>query len=172
MNEHDDERETQINALLDGELNSAGADELKSAASDDRELARTIIEAYELQQVMDGIHVERAPAGLTKRLRSIPREQRAVSAGRWIQPRWAIALATIPLVIIALSVMWPDRPSTSEIVKARQQLALAFAYLDRAGAITRREIELTVGQATANAVTGSVNRAIQLQKETTKEKKA
>ena len=49
MNEYDtkyDEKwEKQINALLDGELNDAEADELKSEATDDRELARALFDA-------------------------------------------------------------------------------------------------------------------------------
>ncbi len=172
MSEYDDKREHQINALLEGELNKAGADEIKSAATDDRELARAIVEACELQRVMDGIHVERAPASLTKRLRAIPREQRSAPGVRWVRRRWAVALAAIPLVVIALSLMQPDTPSASEIATARQQLALAFTYLDKAGVITGREIELTLGHTLSNAVTGAVNRTIKLQKEASREKKA
>jgi hypothetical protein len=49
-------------------------------------------------------------------------------------------------------------------------MAMAFAYLDRAGVITGREIESTVGHTMANAVTGSVNKAIKSQNLTSKEK--
>ncbi len=72
MNEYDDKWEDLINALMDGELSAADAELLKAEASDDRELARAIIEAYQLQQAMDDIHVERAPDSLRKRLRAIP----------------------------------------------------------------------------------------------------
>ena len=172
MNEYDEKWEQQINALLDGELDKAAADELKAAATDDRELARAIVEAHQLQQAMDGIHVERVPASLRKRLLAIPREQRTTPASRLLRPRWITALAAIPVAIIAFSLMQPDTPSASEIAQARQQLAIAFAYLDKAGAMTGQEIEQTVGHMTADAVTGSVNRAIKLQKETSKEKEA
>jgi anti-sigma factor RsiW len=172
MNEYDEIREKQINALLDGELDQADADELKSAATDDRELARAIVEAYQLQQVMDGIPVERAPASLGKRLRAIPREQRPATGIKLFQPRWVMALAAVPLAIIAVSLMRPDTPSEAEIAKARQELAIAFAYLDKAGAMTGRGIESTVGHTMADAITGSVNRAIKLQNENSKEKEA
>jgi len=164
--------EQQINALLDGELGQTDADELKSAATDDRELARAIVEAYQLQQVMAEIKVERAPASLNKRLRAIPREQRPAAGISLFQPRWVMALAAVPLAIIAVSIMQPDTPSEAEIAKARQELAIAFAYLDKAGTITGRGIESTVGNTMADAVTGSVNRAIKLQNETSKEKEA
>lgn len=170
MNEYDEKWEDQINALLDGELSAADAELLKTEATDDRELARAIIEAYQLQQAMDSVKVERAPGSLRKRLRAIPAEQRPNPAFRLFQPRWVTALASIPLVIIAISLMQPDSPSESDLAQARQDMALAFAYLDRAGVITAREIESTVGQTMANAVTHSVNKAIQSQNLTSKEK--
>jgi len=119
MNEYDDKWEQQINALLDGELEKAAAEKLKAAATDDRDLARAIAEAHQLQQVMEGLPVERAPASLTKRLRAIPLQQRSAHRTRWFKPGWAVAVATIPLVIIALSMMQPNTPSASEIAKAR-----------------------------------------------------
>ena len=170
MNEYDEKWEDRINALLDGELSGADADLLKAEASDDRDLARAIVEAYQLQQAMDTIHVERAPASLSKRLRAIPRQQKPKFS--LFQPRWVTALAVIPLVVIAVSLMRPDTPSASEVAQARQEMAIAFAYLDKVGVITGREIESTVGQTMANAVTGSVNRAIQSQNLISKEKQA
>ncbi len=171
MNKYDSKREQQINELLDGELRETDAEELKSAASDDRELARNIVEAFQLMQLMDGLHVERAPASLRKRLRSIPREQRSAPGLRWLQPRWVAALAAVPLVLIAVSLMQPKTPSAEEVATARQDLAIAFSYIDKAGQFTRREIKLTVGQTMADAVTGSVNRTIKFQNVISKEKK-
>ena len=172
MNEYDEKWEDRINALLDGELSADDAQLLKAQASDDRELARAIVEAYQLQQAMDQVNVEQAPASLTKRLNAIPRKHRSVTSFSFFQPRWAMALAAIPLVIITISLMRPDTPSASEVAQARQELAIAFAYLDKAGAITGREIESAVGQTMANAVTGSVNKAIQTPNLTFKEKEA
>ena len=168
MNEYDEKWEDKINALLDGELSADDADLLKAEASDDRDLARAIVEAYQLQQAMDSVHVERAPASLTKRLHAIPRQQKPKFS--LLQPRWVAAFAVIPLVIIAVSLMRPDTPSASEVAQARQEMAMAFAYLDRAGVITGREIESTVGHTMADAVTGSVNKAIKSRNLTSKEK--
>ena len=172
MTKYDDKWEQQINALLDGELGEADAEELKSAASDDRELARNIVEAYQLQQLMDGIGVEAAPASLTKRLKAIPREHKSTSGFRLLQPRWAMAMAVVPLVIVALNMMQPERPSEQEIAKARQELAIAFAYLDRAGRITGRGIESTVENTMSDAVTGTMIRTMKSQYKSSKERKA
>jgi anti-sigma factor RsiW len=170
MKEYEDKWEDLINALMDGELDAADAEALKAEAMDDRDLARAIIEAYQLQQAMDGVRVERAPDSLRKRLRAIPREHRRTPVFSLLQPRWAMALAAIPLVVIAVSLMRPDTPSASEIAQARHDMAIAFAYLDKAGVITGREIESSVGQTMADAVTDSVNRAIKSQSLTSKEK--
>jgi hypothetical protein len=83
-----------------------------------------------------------------------------------------MALAVIPLVLITVTLMRPTTPSEADVAKARQEMAIAFAYLDKAGVVTRREIESTVGQTLANAVTGSVNKAIQSQNLYSKEKEA
>ena len=88
MNEYDEKWEDQINALLDGELSSDDADLLKAEASDDRALARAIVEAYQLQQAMDAIDVERAPASLTRKLQAIPRKHRTKPVFSLFQPRW------------------------------------------------------------------------------------
>ena len=172
MNEYDEKWEQQINALLDGELGESDTEALKSAADDDRELARAIVEAYQLQQAMEGVGIERAPASLSKRLNAIPREQKSRPGFGWLQPRWAMALAAVPLVLITFSLMQPSEPSAAEIAKARQELAIAFAYLDKAGRFTSREIESTVGNTMSDAIAGSAIRNINSQSETSKEKEA
>jgi anti-sigma factor RsiW len=172
MNEYDEKWEDLINALLDGELSAEDADRLKAEASDDRDLARAIVEAYQLQQAMEAVHVERAPASLRKRLRAIPRNHRSKPLFGFLQPRWAVALAAIPLVLISVSLMQPDTPSAADVAQARQEMAIAFAYLDMAGVITGREIGSNVGHTMADAVTGSVNKAIKSQNLYSKEKEA
>jgi anti-sigma factor RsiW len=172
MNEYDEKWEDRINALLDGELSPADAELLKTDAVDDHDLAKAIVEAYQLQQAMDGIGVEHAPASLTKRLKAIPRQQKPAAVFSLLQPRWAAALAVVPLVFVVISLLQPETPSASEIAKARQDLAIAFAYLDKAGQFTGREIESTVGNTMSDAIAGSVIRNIKSHNETSKEKEA
>lgn len=172
MNKYDEKCEDRINALLDGELSSDEAERLKAEASDDGDLARAIVEAYQLQKLMDTIHVERAPISLRKRLRTIPRKHRTTSIFNVLQPRWAAVLAFIPLILITVTLMRPDTPSADDIAQARHEMAIAFAYLDKAGVITGREIESKVGHTMANAVTDSVNKAIKSQSLYSKENEA
>lgn len=172
MNKYDETREEQINSLLDGDLSPADAEQLQTAAGDDRELAQAIVAAYQLQQAMDTIQVEQAPPGLGRRLRAIPREQRPRTGFRLLQPRWVMALATIPLVVIAVSLLRPATPSASEIAQARQDIALAFAYLDKVGKFTGREIETTLSSTMVEAVAGHMIRNFKLQQHQSKEQKA
>ena len=172
MNEYDEKWEQLINALLDGELSETDADELKAQAGSDQALARAIIEAYQLQKAMDALSVERAPASLRKKLRAIPREHRQKPVFRLLQPRWAMALAAVPLAVIAISLMQPDTPSAEEIEQARYELALAFAYLDRAGKRAGMDIEKTVGNTMSDAIAGSLIRNIKSQYGTPEEKEA
>ena len=81
-----------------------------------------------------------------------------------------MALAAVPLAIIAVNLMQPATPTADELAKARQELAIAFAYLDKAGQFTGREIESAVGNTMSDAIAGSVIRTIKSQNETSKEK--
>lgn len=181
MKDYEDNWEREINALLDGELNGLDADELKAAAKDNTELASRIVDAYQLQQTIAGLPQDRAPASLTKRLLAIPAEQHAgwpekhgeadkpAKRPAWLQPRWVMALAAVPLAIIAVNLMQPKEPSAAEIAQARHDLAIAFAYLDKAGRITRREIENQVGNTMTDAIAGSVLNSVKSQYELSKE---
>ncbi len=176
MSEHErpdmQDWEDNINALLDGELNPEATATLKAAATDDAILARAIIEAYQLQQAMANITVERAPASLRRKLRRIPGEQRSGQRPAYLQPRWAMALAAIPLVILLINLAGPKEPTEAELVKARQDLAIAFATIEKVSNRTGREIESTLGGEMNDAVAGSVIRIIQQQNILNKEKQA
>ena len=93
--------EEKINALLDGDLDPSEADALKSEATDNQRLATAIIEAYQLQRAMEHVRVEKAPASLKHRLHRIPRKHRPV----YLQPRWAMAFAIVPLVVIGIAML-------------------------------------------------------------------
>ncbi len=166
-----DEWEAQVNALLDGELDDAQADALKAAAEADQALARAIIEAYQLQRLMTSMPVERAPDSLREKLRRIPAEQASLERRRskaakpprtaWFAPRWAMALAAVPLVIaVGVQLSGPRAPSEAELAQARQDVALAFSYLAKASRATEREIEHSIGAGMRDPVTEQTVRTL------------
>lgn len=178
--------EAQVNALLDGELDDAAAGALKARAEQDQALARAIIEGYRLQRLVASLPIEPAPDSLREKLRRIPAEQESLALAasrrertarqgggrrRWFgfEPRWAMALASVPLVIaVGTQLSGPrldraptettqsaqrEAPTDAELAQARKDLALAFAYLREASRVTEREIEQTIGAGMRDPVT-------------------
>lgn len=171
MTEHENEKwESQINALLEGKLDDEESEALKSAATADQELARSIVEAYQLQRAMEHVHVEKAPASLRRSLKKIPGQHRPAI----FQPRWVAAFAVVPLVIVSVFLIKSLEPEVaptalpdSEMVKleqARQDLAVAFAYIDLVSDKTSNRIETELGGGMSKAVAGSIFKSINQQK--------
>lgn len=180
-NSHDKEYwEARINALLDGDLDQAESEDLKWAATNDQELARAIVDAYQLQRAMEHVSVEKAPASLTRKLKRIPARNRPV----YMQPRWVTAFAVVPLLIIAVALMRAPQSPVEQVqqtngqtasvdaagidpVKAEQaiqDLAVAFAYIDMVSDRTSNRIESELGNEMSQAVAGTIFKSIQHQK--------
>ena len=106
----------------------------------------------QLDELMGQLSIEKAPPRLTRRLKRIPREHGG-KPNRWswlmpgTMPRWALApaFAAVPLLVIAVVMMQPKQPSRLEIEQARQDVAMAFAYLDKVGFRTGSQIHAVLG---------------------------
>jgi hypothetical protein len=153
-------REDLVNALIDGELNEAQIRELTASVDDDRILARTIIEAFQLQQAMAAIPVQRAPASLGKKLRSIPRRQKALARPVFFNPRWAFALAAIPLMAV-LVYQSVDGQNTAEVAQGKRDLALALSYFNKTSRRATARIESAIDNGLAVPVTDNTVRTLQ-----------
>lgn len=142
-----------INKLLDGSLDEASAEELKSAATKDTHLALAIVDAWQLQKSMDELQLERAPASLRRKLKRIPRENRVASHSWAIGlPRWVLAggMAAMVVAAIALTIglhggAGPQPAAgggvdAAKLARTRRELATAFHYLDKVGLRVGREI--------------------------------
>jgi len=155
--------EKQVNDMLDGELSDDEIAALKRQAEQDHDLARAIIEAHSLQVRFDALQIERAPVTLRKRLKSIPKTERAASSGWLGLPRWAAASAmAAPVALVAMVMMsnTAKQPeyTQAEILQAEQDLATAFAYLDQVGSIAGKRIEKELRKELRGGVTDNVAR--------------
>jgi ferric-dicitrate binding protein FerR (iron transport regulator) len=104
-------REDEINALLDGALDEAAVKALKAAAAEDSELAQAIVAAWQLQQSMDQLHLEKAPPSLRRKLRRIPHQHPAAPHRRLLPlPRWVLACGLASVVLIAVAMMMSPPP--------------------------------------------------------------
>ena len=165
QDERQERWEARINALLDGELSEAEVADLKREAEQHQALAQAIIDAHALQAGLDELRPERAPASLRAKLRAIPGIE-AGAAGRWFgMPRWVPvgAMAAVPLLVVAM-VMMTSSPnpqqeySEAEVLQAREDLMVAFSYIDRIGSRAGRQIEAELSKELRGGVTDNVAR--------------
>lgn len=121
----------------------------------------------EIEELLAGLGVEKAPASLTRRLRRIPDEENArapwwaAGLGSLLRPGWvaAPALAAV-LAVTAVLILQPWKPTPAEVQQARQELALAFGYLDRAGLRAGREIRQVLDHEVREPVKDNLSRNI------------
>ena len=122
----------------------------------------------QIDAMMANLTVEKAPASLTRRLRRIPREQRPkADPWSWLpfgkqSPGWALApaFALVPLLVLAVVLMQKPQHSAADIEQARQDLAVAFAYIDKAGGRTGHEIQTVLGGELRQTVKGNLSKHI------------
>ena len=130
----------------------------------------------QLDALMEQLTVEKAPASLTRRLKAIPREQaRAGSRWSWLTPpqfpRWAMApaFAAIPLLVVAVMLMQPRQPSAAEVEQARQDLIVAFTYMDKVGVRTGSEIQTILGSELRRGVKDTLSEHLPFTEQSLKE---
>lgn len=131
----------------------------------------------QIESMMAQLSVEKAPASLTRRLMRIPREERRKARrGSWWPspndaPRWVLApaFAAVPLLVLAVFLMRESGPSQTEVEQARQDLAIAFAYIDRAGFRTGEEIQSALGGELRHTVKGNLSKHIPFTEQSHKE---
>ena len=161
------DREEQINALLDGELDATALAELEKAADADPAIARALLEARELQSMLGSMPRMAAPRRLRARLLAIASPSLTDRlTGRLTRRAWLGACGALAGLAFAALVMLPvltDRPSATEIEQGRQDLALALAYLERSRQLTRREINTQLADGLLDPITRNAAQAISLE---------
>ncbi len=147
-------------------------DEPASGERAEQELER------QLDVLLAGLEIEQAPPSLTRRLHRIPLEEGGrepwwqklgprPNASRWVlAPALAAALLTLGVVL-----MMPREPSQQEILQARQELAVAFSYIDRAGVLTGEEIRSILGEELRLPVKENLSKHIPFTEQFRKEEK-
>lgn len=133
----------------------------------------------QLEELLARLEIERAPDSLQRRLQRIPAEQQArggPAASWWsrLLPtaplRWAAvpALAAV-LVAVGVVLLQPQRPSEEEVRQARQELALAFSYIDLAGLRAGNEIRTVLGEELQHSVKDKLSRHMPFTEQSRKE---
>jgi hypothetical protein len=133
----------------------------------------------QLDRLLDGLEIEKAPPGLSRRLMAIPDTQPAPASqpGRerkrgWL-PGWLLApvFAAAPLALFLALMMQPQTPSEVEVRQAQQDLAVAFEYIQGVGDYTGVQIHDILGAGLQRSVKEPLSRHMpyteQSQQETT-----
>ena len=107
----------------------------------------------QLEGLFHRLSVEKAPASLRRRLRRIPTEEADRTSwwrrllGPAAQPRWVLVPAlAVSLLVVGVVLVMPRQPSPADVLQARQDLALAFRYIEQAGQATSEEIQTVLGE--------------------------
>jgi hypothetical protein len=122
----------------------------------------------QIEALLASLELEKAPARLTRRLMRIPREEggRKPSWAWWPAasraPSWRLvpAFAAVPLLVLAVVLMQGPRHSSADVEKARQDLAVAFAYIDKAGLSTGNQIQAVIGGELRHSVKDTLSKHI------------
>ena len=130
----------------------------------------------QLEALLSKLEVEHAPPTLRRRLRRIPRVEGGSRAvwksffARGPVRSWVLAPALAVAVLAAgVVLMLPDEPSEEEVLRARQDLAVAFRYIDRAGVLTGQEIHSVLGGELRRSIKGNLSRNIPFTEQSRKE---
>jgi hypothetical protein len=134
----------------------------------------------QIDRMLEQLTIEKAPASLSARLHRIPdeesrKERKKESRWSWLKlgpvPRWALApaFAAVPLLVIAVFLLQPKEPSAADIEQARQDLSVAFTYLDKVGLRTGNEIHHVLGAELRRSVKGPLSEHIPFTEQSLKE---
>jgi hypothetical protein len=128
--------------------------------------SETLLER-QLDALIEELEIEQAPPSLTRRLYRIPHEEQGREAWwrRWLPtgaaPRWVLVPALAAGVLaLGVALLLPRQPSPEEVFQARQDLAVAFSYIDKAGVLTGREIQSVLGGELHHAVKDNLSKSI------------
>ncbi len=143
-----------IEALLAGDLSASEGDKLRQAASNDQQLAATIIDAWTIRKGLDELQPATVSRELEQRLLAIPATSKPFWK-RWLDTSswqtgagWAVGSALAIAVIIGVGIQ--QQPSRAEILQARAELNLALTYvgrtLNQADKITQAELNFQLRQ--------------------------
>ena len=129
-----------------------------------------------LEELLDELEIEKAPASLTAKLERIPEQEkrpaRAAERGkRWAFPSWlaAPAFAAVPLMVLVMMMNQTRPPTDADVEQARQDLATAFAYIDSVGMRTGDEIHSILGQGLKRSVKEPLTRHLPYTQQSRKE---
>ena len=106
----------------------------------------------QLQQALAELPVDEAPSTLRRKLRRIPRQQRAGERPLWLRPAWIAAFALLPLTVLVVLQQQRLAQQEQQIAQGKRDLALALTYVQKANRLARGQV--------IDAISGSMTRPV------------
>ena len=127
----------RVEAWLDDELSTGEARLFEARLAVDPTLTRAVDQAREIQAALTDLPHYRCPTDLSRKVAHIAGARRN-HAGRWLGLAAAACVGLLALGVL----LQPETqaPSAREVHAARQELALALGYLDKAGSSAGRQV--------------------------------
>ena len=136
--------EGRVEAFVDGELPDNEARMFTARLKVDRVLKQSVEAAIALQGALSAIPARKCPGSVSRNVFAETGTTWQLSWNRdW---NWAVAASTAVFAIaVSLSLLSPRNsdpmePTAAELAQARQDLAVAMAYLGHASSIASREV--------------------------------
>ena len=134
----------RVEAFIDGDLPDNESRMFAARLKVDRKLKQSVKDAISLQGTLRAMPTHKCP-------KSVSQQVFAATDTGWRldwNPGWnwaAAATAAVFAVALSLSLLGPQhsdplQPTTAELARARQDLAIAMVYLGRASSVTSREV--------------------------------
>ncbi len=128
----------RIEPYLDGVLPEAERRLFEARLELDGVLAGEVSRARRISGTLAAMPRLKCPSDVRRRVFEIT-ATRPIVPGRWV---WAGATAALAAVVLAVALRTPPErgPTAAELAQARAEVAVALAYLDRAGRLAGREV--------------------------------
>ena len=132
----------RIEAFIDGELPDNEARMFAARLAGDRQLQQSVEAGLALQSALGAMPLQKCPNSVSRKVFA------ETGAGWRLNHNWTwAAAATAAVFAIALNLavlspqpVTPAQPSAAELAQAREDLAVAMAYLGRASNVAGREV--------------------------------
>ena len=132
----------RVEAYVDGELPSNERNLFEARLAMDETLARAVKRARKLSATLAEMPAFECPDDLARSVLQMTRTQSPLRQWGWPA---GVALAAVLALAVGVTRLMPtvapaDEPDAATLAQARADVALALAYLDRAGQVTARAV--------------------------------
>lgn len=123
----------------------------------------------QLQQALAEIPLDEPPPALRRKLRRIPRQQRAGERPLWLRPAWIAAFALLPLTVLVVLQQQRLAQQEQQIAQGKRDLVLVLTYVQKANRLASGQVVDAINGGMSKPVAETTIHALQQPLEITRE---